>query len=164
MSNLNVAPLAGAAFGAEIVGLDPAKITDHQVATIREVERTAHGLLCFSFGRLLSAEELHTLTAVFGESEFAPGLINGLGKGAEAGEENLSLEEQVARLRANGEDPYLSMFGNVDPATLERATTYPEFFGEWEWHTDMSYIEVPPTYSLLHARAVPDRRRRHGFL
>ena len=47
-------------------------------------------------------------------------------------------------MRARGEDPYISYIGNLNPATLEREATDPNFFGEWEWHTDMSYIEVPP--------------------
>ena len=28
--------------------------------------------------------------------------------------------------------------------------------GELTWHTDMSYIEVPPTFSLLHSRVIPE--------
>ncbi len=163
MSGLTIRPLPGAGFGAEIAGFDPTNVTDGQSAAIEDASRRYHGLLCFSFGRLLESEELHALTAVFGESEYSPGIINGLGKQAEPGEEHLSVDEQVAAVRASGEDPFMLKFGNLNPATLEKEPTYPEFFEEWVWHTDMSYIEAPPTYSLLHAREVPDEGGDTGF-
>ena len=163
MSGLTIRPLPGAGFGAEIVGLDPTNVTDGQSAAIEDASRRCHGLLCFSFGRLLEPEELHALTAVFGASEYSPGIINGLGKQAEPGEEHLSVDEQVAAVRASGEDPFMLKLGNLNPATLEQEPTYPEFFGEWAWHTDMSFIEAPPTYSLLHAREVPDEGGDTGF-
>ncbi len=37
-------------------------------------------MLCFSFGPLLEGDEMHALTAVYGENEFGPGCINGIGK------------------------------------------------------------------------------------
>ena len=163
MSGLAIRPLPDARFGAEIVGLELTNVTAGRRAAIEDANRRCHGLLCFSFGRLLEAEELHALTALFGENEYAPGIINGIGKQAEAGEEHLSVEEQVASVRARGKDPYILKLGNLNPATLEKQPTYSEFFGEWEWHSDMSYIEVPPTYSLLHAREVPDEGGDTGF-
>ena len=163
MGPLTITPLAGSAFGAEITGLDPARITSEDEAAIHGAHRDRHGLLCFSFDRLLEAEELHRLTSVFGENEFAPGLITGIGKGPVEGEEALSVEEQVARLRADGRDPYLAYIGNVDPTTLEPKPVPDRFYGEWEWHSDMSYIDVPPTFSLLHARTVPAEGGDTGF-
>jgi len=163
VSGFRLRPLPDAGFGAEIVGFDPAKVTDDEREAIEDAMRRCHGWLCFSFGRLLEAEELHALTALFGENEYSPGIINGLGKQAEPGEEHLSVEEQVAAVRASGEDPFLLKLGNLNPATLEKEPTYPEFFGEWEWHSDMSYVEAPPTYSLLHAREVPDEGGDTGF-
>ena len=38
-----------------------------------------------------------------------------------------------------------------------------KFFGEWEWHSDMSYIPAPPTFSLLHSRRVPTEGGDTGF-
>ena len=160
---MHVKPLQGAPFGAELLGVDPNNVTKSQKNEIWDTYRTGHGLLCFSFGRLLESHELHALTAVFGEKEFAPGIINGLGKGAQAGDEHLSVEEQVAAVRARGEDPYLSFIGNLDPRTLKKQPVYEQFFGEWHWHTDMSYIEVPPTFSLLHARQIPETGGDTGF-
>jgi taurine dioxygenase len=156
MTSLTVTPLAGTRFGAELVGLDPTAIGDADRDLIWDAYRQRHGLLCFTFDRLLDADELHALTAVFGENEFAPGKIVGIGRGTTPGEEDLTVAEQIARLRAKGDDPYLTFLGNVDRRTEQRTDVDEKFFGEWEWHTDMSYIEVPPTFSLLHARQIPD--------
>lgn len=155
MSSLSVQPLAGARFGAEITGLDPTAVTDDDIALIWDTYRKRHGLICFSFAAPLELDELHALTAVFGDREFAPGRIIGYGKRAIEGEEIRSVEEQVADLRAQGIDPYLTHLGNVDQKTHEPKRADDLFYGEWEWHTDMSYIEVPPTFSLLHARQIP---------
>lgn len=157
LAKLRVRSLADAPFGAVVTGLDACAISGADRDVIWQAYRERHGLLCFVFDRPLHAAELHALTAVFGESEFAPGLINGIGKRPPPGEENRTVDEQVAALRANGEDPYLTFLGNVDRHMLVKKERPPEFFGEWEWHTDMSYIEVPPTFSLLHARQVPSR-------
>ena len=162
-SGLTVKPLSGAKFGMEIIGLDPGNISDAHKATIWNAYRTGHGLVCFSFDRLLETQELFALTAVFGENEYAPGLINGIGKGAQKGAAHLSIEQQVDEIRARGDDPYLSFIGNVNPDRPDEVPTYPEFFGEWKWHTDMSYLEVPPTFSLLHARQIPASGGDTGF-
>jgi taurine dioxygenase len=163
MAPLTVSPLTGAGFGAEIVGLDPDRITAGDEERIHRAYREGHGLLCFSFDRLLEADELHALTAVFGENEFAPGYITGIGRGAADGAEPLDVDQQADRLRAEGVDPYLAFIGNLDPTTLEPQPVSARFYGEWEWHSDMSYIEVPPTFSLLHARTIPDESGDTGF-
>ena len=162
-SNLEIAPLEGAQFGAVIRGLDPRSISKADEEKLWEVYRTRHGLMCFDFDRLLEADELHALTAVFGEKEFAPGLINGIGKKPTEEEAHLTLEEQLERLDAEGRDPYMAYIGNVDPKTLKVKPVNEKFFGEWEWHSDMSYIEVPPTFSLLHARQIPVEGGDTGF-
>ena len=161
--SLAVRPLPGAPFGAEITGADPGNLTPRQRELIRETHRAGHGLLCFSFERLLRADELHALTAVFGENEFAPGKIDGIGRGSRAGQPRRTVPEQVAELRARGDDPYMAYIGNLDPATLEAKPVDRKFYGEWEWHSDMSYLSVPPTFSLLHAREVPEQGGDTGF-
>jgi len=163
MSSLDVQRLTGARFGATIRGLEPSAISNDDRATIWSTYRERHGLLCFSFDRLLEANELHDLTAVFGENELAPGRVVGVGKGGEPGEEERSIESQIAELEAKGVDPYLAFIGNVDPNTLEPSAVPGKFYGEWEWHTDMSYIDVPPTFSLLHSRAIPADGGDTGF-
>ncbi len=160
---LTLEPIAGSPFGARVIGADPLDLSDAQREVLLAAYAEAHGLLCFEFDELLSAEALHALTAVFGENEFAPGRINGIGRKAREGEPDMSVDEQVAALRAKGVDPYLAFIGNLDPDTLERKPINAKFFGEWEWHTDMSYIPVPPTFSLLHARVIPTEGGDTGF-
>ena len=160
---LTLSALADAPFGLEIRGLEPENITEDDKAYIWEAHRVAHGLLCFSFERLLEAHELHALTSVFGKSEYAPGIINGLGKQPTPSEKHLTVEQQLAIVRARGEDPFMTYIGNLDPTTLRKQSLYEEFYSEWEWHTDMSYIETPPTFSLLHARQVPHEGGDTGF-
>ena len=162
-TGLTVSLLADAPFGAEIRGLDPMHITDRETALIWDTYKARHGLLCFSFDRLLEAEELHALTAVFGANEFAPGKINGIGKRTPEGEEQVTVEAQVAALRSRGEDPYMAFIGNLSPDTLQAKPVGESFYGEWEWHSDMSYIEVPPTFSLLHSRVIPPQGGDTGF-
>lgn len=163
MTSLDIQPLQGAQFGATIRGLEPAAMSDEDRSAIWLAYRERHGLLRFAFGRLLEADELHALTSVFGDNELAPGRVVGVGRGGEAGEEERSIESQIAELQANGVDPYLAFIGNVDPRTLEATGVSDKFYGEWEWHTDMSYIEVPPTFSLLHARTIPEQGGDTGF-
>ena len=162
-SSIKVLPLEGARFGAEITGLDPSRISEQDKSLIWDTYKDRHGLICFTFDRLLEADELHALTSVFGENEYAPGIINGLGKKTPEGEEHLTVGEQVDRLRAEGRDPFMTYIGNLNPKTLDEKPVDKKFFGEWEWHTDMSYIEVPPTFSLLHARVIPEDGGDTGF-
>ena len=163
LAGLTIRPLEGAQFGASISGLSPREISAEQNEAIWQVYRERHGLMCFEFDYMIEADELHALTAIFGEKEFAPGVINGIGKKAAPGEEHLSVEEQVARLAEQGRDPYMAFIGNLDPKTLMRKPNVGKFHGEWEWHTDMSYIPVPPTFSLLHSRVIPDEGGDTGF-
>ncbi len=160
---ITLEPIVGAPFGARVSGVDPVALTSAQKAVLLNAYADAQGLLCFGFDELLTAEQLHALTAVFGENEFAPGRINGIGRRAREGEPELTVDEQVAILRNKGVDPYLAFIGNLDPKTLERQPISEKFFGEWEWHTDMSYIPVPPTFSLLHARIIPEDGGDTGF-
>ncbi len=149
-----VQSIPGSRFGARIEGLDPTEIS-RSADVLRAASVDHHGVLVFAFDRPLEVDELNALTAVFGPSEFAPGMITGYGRQRRDDEPERTVAEQVESLRARGVDPYLMFLGNVDPRTGDRRETPDLFFGEWEWHTDMSYIEAPPTFSLLHARIVP---------
>jgi taurine dioxygenase len=93
---------------------------------------------------------------MFGEKEYRPGLIDGIGKGRPPGDSTRSIDEQVAEIRARGIDPHLAYLGNVDPDSHEAVVVDDHYYGEWEWHSDMSYLEIPPTFSLLNARVIPD--------
>jgi taurine dioxygenase len=162
-AGLTIRPLEGAQFGAEVLGLDPSNISDAQRAAVWATYKARHGLVCFSFDDLLELNELHDITSIFGDKEFGPGVVNGVGKKAAPGEEHLTVEEQLEAVRAQGLDPYIVYLGNVDPKTEKPKPTDDKFFGEWEWHTDMSYVEVPPTFSLLHSRLVPETGGDTGF-
>lgn len=160
---MRIEGLGQSGFGASVRGLDPSAMGTPDACAVRDAAHKALGLLVFEFGRLLEADELHALTALFGEGEFAPGLINGIGKRARAGEAEHSIEDQVTALRARGLDPFITHLGNVDPVSEQVREVDPRFFGEWEWHTDMSYLPVPPTFSLLHARQIPETGGDTGF-
>lgn len=163
--DIEIRPLADARFGARVVGVEPLALPADDAAAneLRQASIDHHGTLVFEFGRMLEVDELNALTAVFGRNEFAPGMINGYGKRKLEGEADLTVDEQVAALRAKGIDPYLLFLGNVNPRTGERVETTEKFFGEWEWHTDMSYIPNPPTFTLLHSRQVPAEGGDTGF-
>lgn len=164
-----VEPLPNARFGARVRGLDPGAITDDDRRAIWAAHRERHGLLCFEFDELLTADELHRLTSILGENELAPGLVTGVGKGRRPDDTDgdvdveVDAEREIADLRADGVDPYLAFIGNVDPSTEQPKRVDENFYGEWEWHTDMSYLLVPPTFSLLHARMIPPTGGDTGF-
>lgn len=158
-----IEPLTDARFGARITNLDPLTIDEAVALQLRQASIDHHGTVVFDFGRLLDVGELHALTAAFGESEFAPGYITGYGKGHIEGEPERTVAEQVDLLRAKGVDPYLTFLGNADPTTGLKRAVNPAFFGEWEWHTDMSYIPEPPMFSLLHSREIPTGGGDTGF-
>ena len=155
MVTVQARQLDGAPFGAEVTGLDPGHLDDAALAALRDAHREGRGLVYIRLGRLLEADELHAITATFGPGELAPGMVTGVGRGSSDDGDDGSIDEQLARLRDRGVDPYLTHLGNVDPQSHEPTPVGQSFFGEWEWHTDMSYIDVPPTFSILHARQIP---------
>ena len=75
-NSLKIRPLANAPFGVEVVGLRPEMLDTVTRRRILEACSEGHGLVCFVFDRLLTKYELHQLTEIFGDSEFAPGVIN----------------------------------------------------------------------------------------
>ena len=79
---LKISQLSSNGFGATVIGLTPNAINKSHKEIVLDACRRYHGLLCFEFENLLLADELHALTAIFGDNEFAPGLINGIGKKA----------------------------------------------------------------------------------
>ncbi len=86
------------------------------------------GLLCFSCTPTLEADGLHAPTAVFGKNKFASSMVNDMSKGFSTGEENLTLGEQIKRLRDKNVDPYLAFIGNVDARTLKIKPLHRGFF------------------------------------
>jgi taurine dioxygenase len=120
----------GGALGAEVLGVDLAQpLNDADFATVRQAWFD-HLLLLFR-GQDVPAAQQAGFAARFGELDGVPGWRD---KHA-TGEEKILI---ISNVKQNGEA--LGVLGD----------------GELEWHTDMSYITVPPSVSMLHAREVPD--------
>ena len=120
----------GGALGAEVLGVDLARpLNDADFATVRQAWFD-HLLLLFRNQDVPAARQAG-FAARFGELDGVPGWRD---KHA-TGEENILI---ISNVKQNGEA--LGVLGD----------------GELEWHTDMSYIPVPPSVSMLHAREVPE--------
>ena len=128
----------GHALGAEIRGVDLAgDLDDASVGSIRAAWRE-HLVLLFR-GQTLEARALAALARRFGELDRVPGWDDA----HPPGEPDLLVISNVER-----DGKPIGVLGS----------------GEAEWHTDMSYIECPPTASLLYALEVPDSGGDTGFL
>lgn len=121
-----------APFGADIVGVQLADISDENFAAIYEVWLGA-GVLRFR-DQELDDDTLKAFSSRFGELEYAPH-----GNVAAA---------QLAEIP----NPYVATISNI----VENGQPIGGLSNlETSWHTDMSYIEQPPTASLLYAVEVP---------
>ena len=128
----------GHALGAEIRGVDLAgDLDDARFSAIRAAWRE-HLVLLFR-GQTLEARALAALARRFGELDRVPGWDDA----HPPGEPDLLVISNVER-----DGKPIGVLGS----------------GEAEWHTDMSYIECPPTASLLYALEVPDSGGDTGFL
>ena len=104
---LQISKLTGSRFGARVSGISPGQISD--VSDLRQLHLERLGLLCLEFDQLLKTEQLYALTTLFGDAEFAPGMITGYGKADSNDDTPVDIETQVAALRAEGRDPYLAL-------------------------------------------------------
>ena len=120
----------GAALGAEMRGVDPARVDAAGFAAIHRAW-IAHQVLIFR-GRVLSDDELIAFSRRFGALDLAP--IQENGRRFVEGRPELYV---VSNVEVNGEP-----IGSLGA-------------GEAVWHTDMSYLEEPPKASLLHALEIP---------
>lgn len=127
-TKLEVVP-SGAPVGAEIRGIDLSQPIDD--ATFRDIERAyaRYGVLVFR-DQHLTEREFVAVTERFGE-----------------------IEEYVRSIFAMPGHPEIIIISNIEKDG--------EFIGVADagttWHTDISYIKVPPRGSLLYAREVPVR-------
>ena len=126
-------PFAGVSFGADIVDVDLASLGD------AEFEKTYAAWLERAVlrirGQHLDDDALMRFSRRFGPLEYAPmGRIS---------------EEELAQMQ----NPYLATISNilVDGHPIGGLGA-----AEAAWHTDMSYIEHPPTASILYAVEVPE--------
>jgi taurine dioxygenase len=129
-----------AALGAEVLCGDLRRLTDEQFACIRQAWLD-HLVLVFR-GQTLNDDELIALGARFGEPDdtFRPQPTDQPGQPRE----NRALTI-VSNVVEDGRP--IGALSNVDLV----------------WHTDMSYIEVPPDASVLYALEVTRRGGETGF-
>jgi taurine dioxygenase len=132
--DLSPAPIdvipTGAALGAELRGLDLRDIDAAQFAAIEQAFHD-HGVLLVR-GQRLSDQDLIAFSRRFGDLDWAP--VQETGRRFVEGLPEIYI---VSNVLVNGEP-----IGSLGA-------------GEAVWHTDMSYLEVPPMASMLYAIEVP---------
>lgn len=119
------------AVGAEVLGVDLARLDDARFAVVREAWHR-HSALLFRDQRLTD-DDLVAFSRRFGELDPPP--VNENGKTFVAGQPDIYVVSNVI-----GPD-------GVPIGSLGA--------GEATWHTDMSYLAAPPDASLLYALEVP---------
>lgn len=129
-----------APIGADVLDIDLADISD---ADFEEIRRAwlRWGVLRFRHQQLTD-ETLKVFGARFGELEYAPhGKVT---------------SEELAKIP----NPYVATISNI----VENGKPIGGLSNlETSWHTDMSYIEQPPTASLLYAVEVPQHGGETSF-
>lgn len=126
-------PFSGTSFGADIVDVDLASLSDAEFDEIYAawLDRAVLRIR----GQRLDDDALMRFSRRFGPLEYAPmGRIS---------------EEELAKIP----NPYLATISNilVDGRPIGGLGA-----AEASWHTDMSYIKHPPTASILYAVEVPE--------
>ena len=119
----------GAAMGAEITGIDLAQPFDDMVRDAILDAMVEHHILVFP-DQDLTKDEQYAFTERFGE-----------------------VEEHVVRDMDGNKSPKVHMVTNLDKDG--KPTTTPNTHGNYFWHTDKSYHDVPSLSTLLHAKQVP---------
>lgn len=117
--------------GAEVIGVDLAAIDDAQFTAIRAAFDRYYGLLFR--GQDLSPQQLVAFSRRFGDLDHAPVMESG-------------------RTAVEGL-PEVYLVSNIKDADGKAIGSLGA--GEAVWHTDMSYLDMPPDISMLHAIEVP---------
>lgn len=120
----------GAALGAEITGVDLRKLDDATFARLLQAWHDYSVLL--ARGQTLSDQDLIAFSRRLGDLDWAP--IQETGRRFVEGLPEIYI---VSNVKVKGEP--IGSLGD----------------GEAVWHTDMSYLEVPPKASMLYALEVP---------
>lgn len=129
-----------APIGADVLDVRLAEISDSEFDELYQAWLRC-GVLRFR-DQQLSDDELKTFSARFGELEYAP-------------HGNVTAEE-LAKIP----NPYVATISNI----VENGRPIGGLSNlETSWHTDMSYIEQPPTASLLYAVEVPQHGGETAF-
>src|SRR5450755_313140 len=121
---------SGKPLGAEIRGVDLRAVTDADFAAIQRAWND-HSVLVFR-GQQLADSDLIAFSRRFGDLDWAP--VQETGRRFVEGHPEIYI---VSNVIVNGEP-----IGSLGA-------------GEAVWHTDMSYLEVPPMASMLYALEVP---------
>jgi len=134
---LNPTP-TGAGVGAEVKGVDLRRI---DAATFTAVHRAwvEHQVLLFR-GQSLDDEQLIAFSRRFGQLDWAP--VQETGRRFVEGLPEIYI---VSNVKVNGEP-----IGSLGA-------------GEAVWHTDMSYLDMPPMASMLYALEVPSTGGNTSF-
>jgi taurine dioxygenase len=128
-SRIAVLP-SGKPLGAEVRGVDLRALTDADFAAIQRAWHD-HSVLVFR-GQQLTDDDLISFSRRFGDLDWAP--IQETGRRFVEGRPEIYV---VSNVIVNGEP-----IGSLGA-------------GEASWHTDMSYLEIPPKASMLYALEVP---------
>ena len=121
---------SGKPLGAEIRGVDLRAVTDADFAAIQRAWND-HSVLVFR-GQQLTDDDLIAFSRRFGDLDWAP--VQETGRRFVEGHPEIYV---VSNVMVNGEP-----IGSLGA-------------GEASWHTDMSYLEIPPKASMLYALEVP---------
>ena len=121
---------SGKPSGAEIRGVDLKAVTDADFAAIQRAWND-HSVLVFR-GQQLTDDDLIAFSRRFGDLDWAP--VQETGRRFVEGHPEIYV---VSNVIVNGEP-----IGSLGA-------------GEATWHTDMSYLEIPPKASMLYALEVP---------
>lgn len=128
-STITVSP-SGRPLGAEVRGVDLRTVADAEFVAIHRAWND-HSVLVFR-GQQLTDDDLIAFSRRFGELDWAP--VQETGRRFVEGHPEIYV---VSNVIVNGEP-----IGSLGA-------------GEASWHTDMSYLEIPPKASMLYALEVP---------
>lgn len=126
---LDIVP-TNAVLGAEVRGIDLKSLDDRQFAAFKRAWHQHEVLLVR--GQTLRDQDLVAFSRRFGELDWAP--VQETGRRFVEGIPEIYI---VSNVKVNGEP--IGSLGS----------------GEAVWHTDMSYLDVPPMASMLYALEVP---------
>ena len=137
-SDTRIVPTGGP-LGADAWGVDLERLSSEDFAILHRAWLDHDGVLRVP-GQFVPPETLLDFAARFGELDMAP--INAKG------------DRELYR----PDLPHLIVISNIVEGgkAIGGLGSY-----ESKWHTDMSYNEVPPKASILHAIEIPGRGRRH---
>src|SRR6266436_6822283 len=136
-SHVTVAP-SGTTLGAEIQGVDLRTMNDGEFAAIYRA--WLDHLAVLVRGQMLTDEDLITFSRRFGDLDWAP--VQETGRRFVEGLPEIYI---VSNVTVNGEP-----IGSLGA-------------GEAVWHTDMSYLDVPPMASMLYALEIPSSGGNTSF-